>query len=353
MQSVDSPRVDAVVVGAGIGGLAAARHLAAAGLSVAVLEARDRVGGRLCAQDGLDLGATWFWGNEPRVQALISELGVPVHAQHIDGDAMYQAGGAVRRLDGNPLDVPAGRVAGGMPLLAEAVAAGLPPGALRTGVAVTAITATGDGVDVAWDGGGMRARHVVLAVPPALAAARIAFTPDLDAPLRELAEATPVWMGAVVKVVAVYPHPFWRDAGLAGAAMSHDGPLREVHDMSGPHGAPAALFGFAMPGPGEPAPSSEDVAGQLAALFGPAAARPERVIIRDWRREVHTSPPGVEALGAFGLFGHPAYAEPALGGRLHWASTETAPRFAGHVEGALTAAVRAAEAIRVEVSAST
>lgn len=51
-----------------------------------------------------------------------------------------------------------------------------------------------------------------------------------------------VWMGQCVKAVAVCERPFWRDAGLAGAAMRYRGPF---YDHSGPDGAPAALLGFA------------------------------------------------------------------------------------------------------------
>ncbi|SED39710.1 Flavin containing amine oxidoreductase [Streptomyces melanosporofaciens] len=42
------------------------------------------------------------------------------------------------------------------------------------------------------------------------------------------------------------------------------------------------------------------------------------------------------------LFGHPLYQQPALDGRLHWASTETATAHTGHIEGALASAERAA-----------
>lgn len=100
-----APDVDVAIIGAGISGLVTARHLDAVGLLVVVLEARDRVGGRLDSVDGLDLGATWFWPNELRIQRLIADLGVPVHEQHLAGDAMYHDPSEVQRLHGNPIDV--------------------------------------------------------------------------------------------------------------------------------------------------------------------------------------------------------------------------------------------------------
>ncbi len=80
---------DVAVIGAGLSGLTVARTLAEAGLSVSVHEARDRVGGRLLssADDGptVDLGATWFWPNEPLVQSLADELGVDTFPQELAG----------------------------------------------------------------------------------------------------------------------------------------------------------------------------------------------------------------------------------------------------------------------------
>ena len=72
---------DVVVVGAGIAGLSAARELQNSGASVAVLEARDRIGGRAHTVPGLegqsiDLGAQFIGDSQKRISALVDEAGL-------------------------------------------------------------------------------------------------------------------------------------------------------------------------------------------------------------------------------------------------------------------------------------
>ncbi|WP_416980739.1 flavin monoamine oxidase family protein [Streptomyces sp. T028] len=337
---------DVVVIGAGISGLTSAATLVAAGRDTVCLEARERVGGRLLSAaappGALDLGATWFWDGEQRVADLAARLGIDTFEQHLAGDTLVQDATGVRRLAGNLIDVPARRFASGAGTLAGALAAELPADALRLDTPVTAIHRHANGgLDVRTPDMVLHAEHVVLAVPPALALSHIEFDPELSPDLARLARATPVWMGAVAKVVARYSTAFWREAGLAGAAVSRTGPLQELHDMSGPDGRPAALFGFA-PAQAVGPDFEQAVTAQLAQLFGAAAAEPESLHVRDWSSEPWTAPPAVHRLADYSLFGHPLYQRPALGGRLHWATTETAAQYAGHIEGALAAAERAA-----------
>jgi monoamine oxidase len=106
--SSDVPeRVDVAVVGAGLAGLAAADRLRAAGASVAVLEARDRVGGRTWSEPlgkaRFDRGGQWIGPGQDRLAALASRLEVETFATWSTGEKILDDGDRVRRYAG---DIP-------------------------------------------------------------------------------------------------------------------------------------------------------------------------------------------------------------------------------------------------------
>src|SRR5919108_4423651 len=104
---------DLVVVGAGLAGLTAAREAVAAGASVVVIEARDRVGGRVLNHDigggaVVELGGQWIGPTQDRLASLADELGVETFPTHDEGENVIEYSGSLRRYSGaipriNPL----------------------------------------------------------------------------------------------------------------------------------------------------------------------------------------------------------------------------------------------------------
>ena len=86
---------DVIVVGAGLSGMIAARKLLEAGLTPLVLEADERVGGRILTQEVMpgvpvELGAQWIGDTHERMFRLAAELGVETFAQYDQGDTSYE-----------------------------------------------------------------------------------------------------------------------------------------------------------------------------------------------------------------------------------------------------------------------
>jgi monoamine oxidase len=101
-----SSSADVIVVGAGFSGLAAARAIAKGGKSVIVLEARDRVGGKVLnevLEDGdiTEAGGTYIGPTQTRMAALAKEYGVATYPTYSTGNTVTIIGGT-KSEDGYP-----------------------------------------------------------------------------------------------------------------------------------------------------------------------------------------------------------------------------------------------------------
>ena len=104
MTAVDRT-ADVVVAGAGYAGLRAARELVAAGLDVVVVEARDRVGGRVFTETTasgavVDQGGQWIGPTQDRLQALADAGGVATFPTYVDGSNLEVRDGRVHPFTG-------------------------------------------------------------------------------------------------------------------------------------------------------------------------------------------------------------------------------------------------------------
>ena len=211
---------------------------------------------------------------------------------------------------------------------------------------VRRISQDGGGIDVEADGLDTRARRVIVAVPPPLAA-RISFAPSLGGRRDQLTQR--MAHGALTKCAAVYPEPFWREAGLSGQALS-DGPVTSTFDNSPPDGAPGVLLGFiaGVEAIRHARRSETDrrrvVLECFERLFGEQAARPGIYLETAWAEEEWSrgGPVCSFAPGALAHYGE-ALGQPA--GRIHWAGAETATEWCGYMEGAVQSGDRAAEEV--------
>jgi monoamine oxidase len=455
-QSGDPKRVDVVVVGAGFAGLTTARVLAKAGKKVVVLEARNRVGGRVksgtIAGRTVDVGGMWAAASQTRILELIQEFGFELMPQFEAGKNIteanhkrYEGAGAsygwgkakdaeaervAKRIDelseGVPLDAPwksakaleydtmsandwfekntrdpeilstlrgltrgiltadayqvsflyflfymrsgdsfesqAGfgqgttqawtvretmhRVAVKM---AESFSAGSTGssggGSIVFESPVRGISQSDSGVTVDADKGTWHADYSVVCLPPPLAL-RIQYAPILPPEREILLQHMP--MGSVVKYWVAYEKPFWRARGYSGMITSDEMPSNLVcADSTLSEAGPGFLVGFMeasggvlWTGKGKEV-RRRAVTERLVKFFGADAARPIDYEDQDWpsdpwSRGCYMASPAPGILSSVGEVIRMPH------GRVHWAGTETADRWAGYVDGAVRSGDRAA-----------
>ncbi len=348
---------DIAIIGAGLSGLAVAEALSQSGQDVQVFEARSRVGGRVLSETAgsgrFDLGPAWIWPHNTRVLQMADRLGLTVHRQFSDGNLVFE--GPDGRIQRNLAFATMGdglRIAGGLAALTESLAAQIDENRVHLSHHIDSIDLSGNAIELQGtspEGTFVATAHrLVLALPPRLLAESVSLTPQPDAAVLSALKAVPTWMAGHAKIVAVYDRPFWREAGLSGDAMSHIGPLMEIHDATDEATGAPALFGFVNPALSQSDAETleQSTVAQLARLFGPEANRPTAILFKNWSNDPNTA----IAEDRSGPAQHPTYGIPQpvarwLDPRIILAGTEAAPQNGGFLEGALEAAETAVEKV--------
>ena len=292
------------------------------------------------ARDILRLAIIGVWAAEPRDVSLLHVL------------FYIRSAGSLEML----VDVEGGaqeaRVVGGSQRICELAAEQLGADSVVLSSPVRSIERNGAAVLVDAERATIRARRVIVAVPPALAG-RIRYSPPLPARRDGLSQR--MAQGSVVKCMAIYERPFWRERGLSGAVTSASGPISVVFDNSPPDGSPGVLLGFFE---GRAAREAADVSREerrgvvldcMSRFFGPDATRAEGYVDRAWGADewARGCYGGYFAPGGWSDHG-PALREPV--GPIHWAGAETATVWNGYMDGAVSSGERAAAEVLAALS---
>ncbi|MFO7628255.1 MAG: FAD-dependent oxidoreductase [Prochlorococcaceae cyanobacterium] len=238
-------------------------------------------------------------------------------------------------------------VEGGISQLADLLAAELVD-AIRLQAPVDWITQNNGGVEVGFaEGNVIRAGAVVVAIPPPLRLG-IRYSPALPPQWSGLLQRSP--MGSMIKVLALYQRPFWRERGLNGLGIGNLPTLELSVDCSPPGGA-GILVGFiagkrAVRWQGLPDHQRRQaLLADLEALWGGQAAEPLELLIHNWNAESWSGGAFTSFLmpGAWSSYGQDWQQAHQ---RLVWAGTESATRWPGYFEGAIEAGLAAADQVR-------
>ena len=332
------------IIGGGLTGLAAAHYLKKAGIQATIIEARERLGGRIHTyysdnEAPIELGATWLGKKHKFLLDILSELQIEIYEQYMGKCAVYDpistSPPQIVQMPHNP--DPTYRIKGGTSILINHLADGMESNSIFMGTKVKSIKQSDYKILVEATDQIFEFDLVIITLPPKLFIDTIKFDPSLSQDIIDIAQQTHTWMSESIKVALTYAHPFWKDENLIGSIFSNTGPASEMYDHSNYEKSKFALKGFINGGYAFTSQEERKhrVIAQLTKYFGKQVEDYLSYHETIWRNETFTHSDYDGFILPHQNNGNLIYQTELMDGKLFLAGAETASLHPGYMDGAV------------------
>ncbi len=337
---------DVIIIGGGLSGLSTAYRLKKQHLNLKILEAQNRLGGRIETIYGnhktpMEMGATWFGKEHNKLLHFLSEINVGFFEQHNEGIALFET------LSFEPPQqyfVPANehsayRIQGGTYRIIEALHQAIGKNDILLNTEVTEIIDEGDRIKITDSSqNNFFCKHLIIAIPPKLLTNTIRFSPTLPEDIKQVMEQTQTWMSGSAKFSVEYKKAFWKENGFSGSVYSQSGLATEIYDHTNFEETKFAIKGFLNGSANHYTfeERREKVITQLIHYFGNEAQDYTSYNDKIWN-DKYVQPTNDKFLQPHFNNGHPLFYESYMNDKLFFTGTETSKVFSGYMEGAIFA----------------
>jgi len=336
---------DVVIIGAGLSGLTLAYLLRDKGLSVKIIEAGDRLGGRIYTHktkngELIDLGAAWITNQHKVMLNLIKELEIPLFDQVYGDTAIYEPfGSSAPQLVQLPKSGESTyRIQGGTSVIIDKLASLLRKEDIILNEKVAEIISEEGFIQVNTESGEtISSKKVITTLPPNLLVQSIKFSPELPNELVSVCKKTHTWMGESIKVAVTFDSHFWNKTNSSGTIYSNAGPIQEMCEHNDADNKTFILKGFFNNSYSKATSEQREllVMNQLLKYYGDYKKSMIKFYDKVWSKDELTFCPYESVVIPHQNNGHIIFNESFLEGKLHVSGAETAEYMPGYMEGAI------------------
>lgn len=339
-----------ILLGAGLTGLTLGYFLEKENIPFLILEARERIGGRiktLYGDDGksIEMGATWFGKKHQNLNKLLRELNIGYFPQHTSGISLFEN---FSFAPPQKFEMPqteedqSFRIKNGSFNLIEKLSRKINPEKIKLNKTATHLFLKNNKIEIKTDKGETyTCDKLISTLPPRLLSQTINFEPGLPENIKTICDQTHTWMGESIKFSLEYKNAFWRNKNYSGAAFSQASVCSEMHDHCDENVSFFALKGFLNPSSAQMTQGErkELLIAQLFKFFGKEAKEYTTYHESIWSKEKFTYIPYDGYIRAHQNNGHSIFKEYIFGNKFRIAGSETAEHFPGYMEGAVGSAL--------------